>query len=37
MINQEECVTPLVTLDLRPQCESLVYVIIVMSAYLLKE
>ena len=28
---------PIVTLDLRPQCLSLIYVIIVMHKYLLKE
>ena len=37
MINQEGHITPIVTLDLKLQCESLVYVIIVMHTYLLKE
>ena len=37
MINQEKCILPIMTADLGPRCESLVNVIIVMHAYLLKE
>ena len=37
MINQEECIISIVTLDLKPQCYSLVYAIIVMPTYLLKK
>ena len=37
MINQEGHITPIVTLDLKLQCESLIYGILVMHTYLLKE
>ena len=37
MINREECIIPTVTLDSKLQCLSLVYEIIVMRTYLLKE
>ena len=37
MINQEECIIPIVTLDLNLQWHSLVYVVIVIHTYFLKE
>ena len=37
MINQEECIISIVTLDSKLQCQSLVYVIIAMHTCLLKE
>ena len=37
MISQEECIIPIVALDLRPQRLSLVYAIIVMHTYLSNE
>ena len=36
-VQSREVIIPVVTLDLRPQCSSLVHVIIVMQTYLLKE
>ena len=37
MIIQEECIIPIVTLDLRPQSQTLLDVITVMYTYLLKK
>ena len=36
-VQSREVIIPVVTLDLRPQCSSLVHVNIVMQTYLLKE
>ena len=37
MTNQEQCIIPIETLDLKLQSGNLVYVIIVMHTYLFKE